>query len=189
MRNLPVVALAAAAAVMLPSNAAAERPRKGSVEFAILGGLSSFAYESYYGNDNTDTYFALPSGSSSFPLSSMLRMSVWTSSSLIADLGFSMLNISDGGSSTVSNMEIGVGAAFGEQRADAFPFIGAVMGILMAADGNSDSEAYLGFQGGFRYFFREHAALRMQVGYRRFMGDDFSLESSMEIVGGLGFVI
>ena len=159
------------------------------MEFAILGGLSVLSYESFYGSDDSETYMTIPSGSSAFPLSSMLRMSFWTKSQLVVDLGFSLFNASNGGDLSALNIEGGMGAVFGESDIKTFPFAGILLGILSLSNGDTESEGYIGFQGGFRHFFREHAAMRMQVAYRRFLGDEFRLESSLEISAGLSLFI
>jgi hypothetical protein len=170
-------------------NTLAQRPDKGTVEFAMLGGISILDYEGPFGSNDSETYFSIPSGSSTFPLSSMMRMSFWTRSQLVIDLGFSFLNISDGGDLTAVNIEGGIGGVFGESDAKTFPFAGAILGVLSISNGDTESEGYIGFQGGFRHFFLKHAAMRMQVAYRKFLGDEFNLDSSLEVGGGLSFFI
>ncbi len=175
--------------LIFTSNTLAQRPDGGSVEFAMLGGLNVLTFESYYGNDNSESYLTIPSGSSAFPMMSMLRMSVWTKSLIVFDFGFSLFNVSDGGDFTVYSTEGGIGAAFGDRDARTFPFAGVLLGVLSFSNGGADKEGYVGFQGGIRHFFRKHAAVRMQIAYRSFFGDDLSLESSLEIAGGLSFFI
>ncbi len=171
------------------SNTLAQRPDGGSVEFAMLGGLNVLTFESYYGDDDTESYLTIPTGSSAFPLMSMLRMSVWTKSLIVFDFGFSLFNVSDGGDFRVFNTEGGIGAAFGESDARTFPFASVLLGVLSLSNGDTDTEGYVGFQGGIRHLFREHAAVRMQIAYRSFLGDELRLKSSLEIAGGLSFLI
>lgn len=175
--------------LIFTSNTLAQRPDGGSVEFAILGGLNVLTFESYYGNDDTESYLTIPSGSSAFPMTSMLRMSVWTKSLMVFDFGFSLFNVSDGGDFRVFNTEGGIGAAFGESDAKTFPFASVLLGVLTLSNGDADTDGYVGFQGGIRHLFRKHAAVRMQIAYRSFFGDDLSLKSSLEIAGGLSFFI
>jgi hypothetical protein len=189
MRFTVTLVLAFLTVLMITSDTLAQRPDGGSVEFAMLGGLNVLTYEGYYGGDDSETYLTIPSGSSAFPLTSMLRMSVWTRSIVVYDLGFSVFNVSDGGDFRVFNTEGGIGAAFGESDARTFPFAGVILGVLSLSNGDADSEIYLGFQGGFRHLFRKHAAVRMQIAYRSFLGDALNIESSLEIAGGLSFLI
>jgi hypothetical protein len=178
--------------LMLSTKALAQRPDGGSVEFAVLGGLTSLSYEDSWGYEDSESYLTIPSGSSSFPLSSMLRLGIWTDSPLVVELGFSFLNVNDGDDLTVSNIEGGIGAAFGEGSTKTFPFASILIGLLSVdggGTGGTDTEGYIGFQGGMKYFFRKHAAIRMQVGYRNFLGDELNLKSSLEIAGGLSFFI
>jgi hypothetical protein len=189
MRSMVASALVFLTFLAFSSNTLAQRPEGGRVEFSMLGGLNVLTYEGYYGGDDTESYLAVPSGSSVFPLSSMLRMSFWTNSLLVTDLGVSILNVSDGGEITVVNLEGGISAAFGESNANTFPFAGVLVGILSLSNGDTDNEGFVGFQGGLRHFFRPHAAMRMQVAYRRFLSDELRLESSLEIAAGLSFLI
>lgn len=170
-------------------NTFAQRPTVGTVEFSILGGFSILNYEDPYGREKSETYLSFPIGSSTFPLASMLRMSFWTRSQLVVDLGISLMNISDGGDITSFNFEGGLAAAFGEAQARTFPYAGVLMGVLSISDGNSESEGYLGFQVGFRQFFRKHAAARIQVSLRKFLGDEFDLDTAFDLSGGLSFFI
>ncbi len=189
MRFTITLALTILTILTFTSNTLAQRPDGGSVEFALLGGLNVLTFEGYFGGDNTESYLTIPGGSSAFPMTSMLRMSVWTKSLIVFDFGFSLFNVSDGGDFRVFNTEGGIGAAFGESDARTSPFASVLLGVLSLSNGDTDTEGYVGFQGGIRHFFRKHAAVRMQIAYRSFFGDELSLKSSLEIAGGLSFFI
>lgn len=189
MRFTVTLVLVFLSILIFASNTLAQRPEAGSVEFAMLGGLNVLTFEGYFGGDDTESYLAIPGGSSAFPLTSMLRMSVWTKSLIVFDFGFSLFNVNDGGDFTVFNTEGGIGAAFGESDAKTFPFASVLLGVLSLSNSDTDTEGYVGFQGGIRHLFRKHAAVRMQIAYRSFFGDGLNLKSSLEIAGGMSFFI
>lgn len=191
MRFTIALALVVLTTLTFKSNAFGQKPDGGSVEFAMLGGINLLTYETSYDDADAELYVTIPNGQSAFPLTPMLRMSVWTKSLLILDFGFSSFYTTVDDGSRVTNIEVGIGAVFGNRDSRTFPSVSILLGAFSRSNDYSDAdrEGYFGFQGGIRHFFRKHAAMRMQLAYRSFPDDDLRLKSSWELAGGLSFLI
>jgi hypothetical protein len=169
------------------SDAVGQMYEHGNIEFSMLGGVTIFMPE--YGDNST--IIALPQGSAGawmgvFP---GFRMSVWTDSPLLFDFGCSIFSVSEEGDDiSLLNLEGGVGAAFEMENSNVSPFVQGIIGFMSISNGDSESELYLGGQGGIRYFFRETSAARFQVGYRHMMGDELDFDT-VEIAGGISFFL
>ena len=174
--------------VMLAGAAAAQTPEHGNLEFAMLGGLTVLM--PHEDGDNT-TMFTVPQGSAGVLLGAFpsFRMTYWTRSALLADLGFSLVTASeDGDSFTAFNIEGGIGAVLGPRTSRTTGFVTGLFGLLSTSNGDSRSEGYLGGQAGIRTMINDYSAFRFQAGYRSMLGDEFDF-STLEIAAGLSFFL
>jgi hypothetical protein len=95
---------------------------------------------------------------------------------------------------TVLALESGLGADLAPSAGKWHPFVGALIGYLSISESfgfgqdNTHSEAYVGGTLGLRHFVKDYAATRMQIGYRRTLGDYFEL-GNLEIAGGVSFFL
>jgi len=157
----------------------AQVSRQGDVEFAILPSLNLASFD----EDNV-TALTFPS------VTPGIRMTFWTQSPLTVDFGLSYLNFSaeDEDGVTVLCLEGGPGVDLGGNGASWRPFVNGVLGLLSISSGEAESEMYVGGQVGVRHFVKDYAATRIQVGYRKTLGDYFEL-GNFEVAGGVSFFL
>jgi len=163
---------------------AQERPH-GSVELAVLGGLT-FIMPS---GGKAVTAVSAPTGAGLSPSTPSLRFTIWSESRMMFDAGFTFLHLENGGrNSTLGIIEGGIGMPLARRDATIQPFGTVVFGILSMSSGASATEAYVGGIFGARTFIRDYAATRFQIGYRRTLGDQFDL-GALEVAGGVSFFL
>jgi len=188
MKSLHIYAFAALMAAGIPAVSSAEARKQYNFEFGLLASINHARiervcyYEPWYCDGNeTTTYAMLPGIAPAF------RMTVWSDQPILFDLGVTFVSaIPDRGNVQIDVMfEGGIGYDFAK-RADRFhPFVGAVGGYT-ALD---DPLGHLGLQGGIRYFVRDHAALRVLIGYRETLESGPPKYRSIELACGLGFFL
>lgn len=164
--------------VLAASSAGAQTVNHGNIEIAVMDGLGIV-------NSEYDDATVIMT-----PVPPVWRVTFWSQSALTADLGFSFLTAhEDDDDLTILNLETGLGANLAARDAKVVPFVGGLGGLLTIDDGyQSETNFYLGGQFGVRSFFRDYAAVRVQVGYRHVMldSDDVGI---IEVVGGLSFFL
>jgi len=185
MRILKMLVVVLSLATVMCTSAVGQTVDHGKFEFSMLGGVTIAMPE----RGENSTIFAIPHGAAgawlvNFPA---FRMSMWTESALIFDFGFSFFTISeDEDDATLLNMEGAVGGAFDMEDSKISPFIQGLVGFFSLSNGDTESEFYLGGQGGIRFFINDHTAGRFQIGYRHMMGDELDFDT-VEIAGGISF--
>lgn len=169
---------------VLSGGAYAQRPKGHGVEVATLAGITML--KPSYGDGVTE--FGLPTGASVEALLPSLRLTFWSPGSVAVETAVSYAHLSSGdGGSTIFMLEGGPSIALPSSGRT----LASLSGLLGAVEvtGGGGGDFYLGSQVILRSRIREHAVSRVQLGVRYFMGDDSSLDYSIEIVGGLGFFL
>ncbi|MEW5702798.1 MAG: hypothetical protein AB1792_11300 [Candidatus Zixiibacteriota bacterium] len=178
-RNLLGIMSVGIAVILWMRPAAAQVTRHGSVEFAILPSLNLASFD----EDNV-TALTFPT------VTPGIRMTFWSQSRMTVDFGLSFLHYSEEEWDDVSVLclEGGPGVDLGGKGAAWRPFVNGIVGMLSISSGDSETEMYVGGQVGLRHFVKDYAATRLQIGYRRTLGDFFEL-SNIEIAGGVSFFL
>ena len=174
------------------TSASAQPGEKYQLEIGMISSISfvSERHESSYydsewptGNDD-ELYILIPSNAPG------VRLTFWTASAILIDAAFMLAANSDNYGGEAANrcmIEMGLGADLGRGEGCFRPFIGAIGGAIMFGD--SGSRKYVGGQAGFRYFVREYAALRAQVGHRTTLNDESTRYRVTELAAGIGFLL
>jgi len=179
VRSLLSITLASIAVTAWVTPTAAQELRHGSVEFALLESIN-FAGS----GDESATILTFPT------VSPAIRMTFWTQSPLTVDFGLSFVSISgeDNDAVTILWLEGGAGADLGKPNSSWRPFVGGLFGLISVSAYDTESEPYIGAQVGLRHFVKDFAATRLQVGYRKTLGDKIDL-GNLEIAGGVSFFL
>jgi hypothetical protein len=171
-------------------DALGQRNKDYEFEIAVLPSVTyvfrSFDRErDYWESNDPDSYtvIALPS------FAPALRVSVWSVQPVVLDFGITVLEAESerGVEESQLMLETGIGMDLAKAGQRVRPFGGAIIGMMSGDVG--ELGGYLGAQGGVRYFFRDYAATRVQVGFRRTISDDSPRIRAIEIAFGLGFFI
>jgi hypothetical protein len=168
-----------------PDTAKAQRPKGNAIEVATMAGIT--VLRSKFGGNATE--IGIPSGSSAEVLLPSLRLTFWSPGAVALDAAISFAHISsDGSNGTLSLFEAGPSFSL-PSGGSTIATLGGVFGVLSASGGGSSSDFYLGPQFIVRNRLRDYAVGRFQAGVRMFTGDDFGLDYSIEIAGGVGFFL
>ena len=181
--------VAVAVASQLSASVSVARPGDTyEVEFAILPSMSFVREirECYYEpwdceGDRSTTVLQFPG------VAPAIRFTAWGSQPLLFDLGITLIDSeSDRGySDSYLMVEGGFGVDVAKRPDKLRPFAGIVGGVVSA----DDPLAYLGAQGGIRYFIRDYTATRLQLGYRATIGREPPKYRSIELACGLSFFL
>lgn len=161
-------------------------------EIAIISSLSfvserqSYDYRGdwYGGGNETEEYLLIPGNSPG------LRLTFRTRSPILVDAGVMLIaSGTDYNSARVDRfmLELGLGVDLGRKGSRIRPFVGAIGGGIMSD--NSAFRNYVGGQGGVRFFVRDYAALRLQIGHRTTLNDERYGFKVTEIAAGIGFLL
>lgn len=174
------------------SNALAQPGEKYHLEIGIVSSISyvserlEYSYSDYERSSSYDeeVLILIPTTAPA------LRLTFWAASPILIDAAFMLAATSSnyGGEEVDRFMiEIGVGADLGRGEGRFRPFVGAIGGAIMSGD--SETRNYVGGQAGFRFFVKEYAALRAQVGHRTTLNDESTRYQATEFAGGIGFLL
>jgi hypothetical protein len=181
VRSLLVAFSAIAITLASGATAKAQAPEHGRVEFAILPSMNLLSWDD---GDESATAFTFPT------VSPGIRMTFWTRTSLTFDFGLSFGHMAMEGDNdpTALALEFGPGIDFAPKKGNWHPFASVLVGYLSIGEDEAESEAYVGGTVGVRHFVRDYAATRLQIGYRRTLGDFFEA-GNLEIAAGVSFFL
>jgi hypothetical protein len=176
----------AASLIASPAWAVAQSASSHQFEISVMTAVTVITedVDSYYSYDSdteeSETYVRVPVGAPG------LRVTFWTGTPVTVEAGLKLdLAISDDGTGENVMAEVGVGIDLRDRTQALRPYVAVLGGLLMFND--DVSRNYLGAQAGVRYFIREYAALKIQLGHRTTMRDLGHDYRASELAFGLGF--
>lgn len=190
MHRRTAIVAALSLLVLATPEAFGQRNKEYELEIAVLPSLtyvfrSSERDREYWESYDPDSYTVITVPS----FAPALRVSVWSVQPVVLDFGITVLESESerGVEESQLLLETGIGMDLAKAGQRVRPFGGIIIGMMSGDLG--ELGGYLGAQGGVRYFFRDYAATRVQVGFRRTISDDSPRIRAIEIACGLGFFI
>lgn len=187
IRNCCLCAVAAAALVVAES--AIAQPRDDvQFEFAIMPSINLLREERECWYEPWDCDIYRSTTVIAFPgVTPAIRFTAWGERPLLLDLGLTVIETGDdrGYTDSYFMFEGGFSLDVAKRPDKLRPYAGVIAGVLPI----NDPLAFLGIQGGVRFFIREYATTRLQVGYRATLAKDPPKYRSIEVAGGLSFFL